>query len=138
MNTQECCDTPRGFVNGTCDYCGGTVQPEPTESNTPETDVECDDAQSNRGVFDALSKERDELLNKTVKLKDSRDCWKKRERDQRKWHHKAIYDLVAYKRERDELLEALGRVLNATALNHRNDRWHQDAEYVLLKAKLNQ
>jgi len=28
MNTQECCDTPRGFVNGTCDYCGGTVQAE--------------------------------------------------------------------------------------------------------------
>jgi hypothetical protein len=28
MNTQECCDTPRGFVGGTCDYCGGTVQAE--------------------------------------------------------------------------------------------------------------
>ena len=28
MNTQECCDKPRGFVGGTCDYCGGTVQPD--------------------------------------------------------------------------------------------------------------
>ena len=27
---QECCDTPRGFVGGTCDYCEGIVQPEPT------------------------------------------------------------------------------------------------------------
>jgi hypothetical protein len=28
MNTPECCDKPRSFVGGTCDYCGGTVQPE--------------------------------------------------------------------------------------------------------------
>jgi hypothetical protein len=27
---QECCDRPRGFVGGTCDYCEGTVQPEET------------------------------------------------------------------------------------------------------------
>ena len=30
MNTPECCDKPRGFVGETCDYCGGTVQPEIT------------------------------------------------------------------------------------------------------------
>lgn len=24
----QCCDTPRGFVGGVCDYCGGTVMPE--------------------------------------------------------------------------------------------------------------
>jgi hypothetical protein len=35
MNTQkECCDEPRGFVGGVCDFCGGEVQPEPTD--TPE------------------------------------------------------------------------------------------------------
>jgi|Laugrespbdmm15sn_2_1035079.scaffolds.fasta_scaffold09782_2 hypothetical protein len=28
---QECCDTPRGFVGGTCDYCEGVVQPETPE-----------------------------------------------------------------------------------------------------------
>lgn len=39
---QECCDTPRGFVGGTCDYCGGTVQPEAPEiklTGAPETDA---------------------------------------------------------------------------------------------------
>ena len=25
----ECCDKPRGFVGGACDYCGKIVQPEP-------------------------------------------------------------------------------------------------------------
>jgi hypothetical protein len=24
---KQCCDRPRGFVGGVCDYCGGTVQP---------------------------------------------------------------------------------------------------------------
>lgn len=34
----ECCDKPRGFVGGTCDYCGGIVQPEPEayELNDPK------------------------------------------------------------------------------------------------------
>ena len=34
-------------------------------------------------------------------------------------------------RERDRLVEALEQTLNATVLNHRNDRWHIDAEHSL-------
>jgi hypothetical protein len=33
--------------------------------------------------------------------------------------------------QRDRLAENLERALNATVLNHRNDRWHIDAEYTL-------
>lgn len=25
----ECCDKPRGFVGGICDFCGNEVQPDP-------------------------------------------------------------------------------------------------------------
>ena len=25
---EQCCNEPRGFVGGVCDYCDGTVQPE--------------------------------------------------------------------------------------------------------------
>lgn len=103
---QECCDTPRGFVGGTCDYCGGTVQPEAPEiklTGTPETD----DATlialdiEGGGKFEAVHVQVSKRLE----------------------------------RQRDELLEALARTLNATVLNHRNDRWHLDAEYVIKKIK---
>ena len=35
---KQCCDKPRGFVGGVCDFCGGTVMPE--ETDTPRTDAE--------------------------------------------------------------------------------------------------
>jgi hypothetical protein len=34
---EECCDKPRGFVGGVCDYCGGTVQPDYVEPLNPYT-----------------------------------------------------------------------------------------------------
>jgi hypothetical protein len=37
----------------------------------------------------------------------------------------------AFIKERDRLVENLEIALNATVLNHRNDRWHMDAEYTL-------
>lgn len=37
----------------------------------------------------------------------------------------------------DILVDTLEKVLNATVLNHRKDRWHGDAEYTLHKIKLN-
>lgn len=43
----------------------------------------------------------------------------------------------ALKAQRDLLIEALEKALNATVLNHRRDRWHTDAEYALHKIKLN-
>lgn len=41
------------------------------------------------------------------------------------------------KAQRDLLIEVLEIALNATALNHRKDRWFIDAEYALYKIKLN-
>lgn len=43
----------------------------------------------------------------------------------------------ALKAQRDLLIEALEKALNATVLNHRKERWHSDAEYALHKIKLN-
>jgi hypothetical protein len=39
--------------------------------------------------------------------------------------------------QRDRLAEALEHSLNATVLNHRNDRWHIDAEHTLQLIKQN-
>jgi hypothetical protein len=40
--------------------------------------------------------------------------------------------------QNNELLQTTERVLNATVLNHRNERWHVDAEHTIEKVKLNQ
>jgi len=39
--------------------------------------------------------------------------------------------------QRDRLAENLEIALNATVLNHRNDRWHMDAEHTLQLIKQN-
>ena len=110
---QECCDRPRGFVGGTCDYCGGTVQPEAPEiklTGTPETDA----------------------CAKGIDQDNFEGSW----RDDFEEFAWVPADFARQlERQRDELLEALARTLNATVLNHRNDRWHLDAEYVIKKIK---
>jgi hypothetical protein len=40
-------------------------------------------------------------------------------------------ELAAVTGQRDRLAENLEQALNATVLNHRNDRWHMDAEHTL-------
>lgn len=49
------------------------------------------------------------------------------------WDHakKLQAELTAVTEQRDRQAESLDRALNATVLNHRNDRWHIDAEYTL-------
>jgi hypothetical protein len=39
--------------------------------------------------------------------------------------------MIDAERQRDRLAENLERALNATVLNHRNERWHIDAEHTL-------
>jgi hypothetical protein len=48
----------------------------------------------------------------------------------------AIAERDEARQHRKELAEALDRVLNATVLNHRNERWHIDAEHLLYRIRL--
>ena len=154
---QECCDTPRGFVGGTCDYCGGTVQPEAPEiklTGTPETDacakgIDQDNFEGSwRDDFEAfawvpadfarqLERQRDELREKIADWENAAEHVKSDHQDELHCGCVPVLRklLTDAKNERDELLEALARTLNATVLNHRNDRWHLDAEYVIKKIK---
>jgi len=49
---------------------------------------------------------------------------------------RALHERNEARQQRDELAKALDVTLNATVLNHRNDRWHIDAEHLLYRIRL--
>jgi hypothetical protein len=102
-------------------------------TDTPETDAN-DDAWAYNMQYNTFNSlmdtplEWDEFARKL-----------ERERDEARVTVESLtttaFDLLAAlekaQEQQDRLTEALERALNATVLNHRNDRWHIDAEHTL-------
>jgi len=110
-------------------------------TNTPETDELRDDIWATSYVEGSdfaqmfehsrkLERERDEAreIIATIEIRHAAVML----------HTQSIVDEAnQFREQRDRLAENLEIALNATVLNHRNDRWHMDAEHTLQLIKQN-